>query len=339
MYNNIEHRMHLEKFVLILSFVTCVLSSKLLDQEWKAWKVEHGKEYSSFQEEVFRRKAWEATWHKVLKHNQLASQGLSRYRMGMNKFADMTPAERTSRKCFHSNRKSMSQSDVPVLHNSRALNIPDSVDWRDSKCVTPVKNQGLCGSCWAFATVGVFESLHCIATKELVEFSEQQLVDCDGANDGCCGGLPEKAMAYVSSHGVMKAKDYEYSAKQFKCLYKPDNAVTLNVTKYYVLPGEDNMAVSLALNGPIAVGIDASDDLQMYSGGIFDGECSTEPNHAVIIVGYGTEHDKESDEDVDYWIIRNSWGEDWGENGYGKMRRNENQCGIATDSSSVDLTS
>ncbi|XP_075132322.1 cathepsin K-like [Leptodactylus fuscus] len=330
--------MHLKKLVLILSAViACVLSEELLDKEWQAWKTKHEKEYSDVRDEIYRRKVWEATWDKVQKHNQLADQGLSKYRMAMNKFADMTPEERASKKCFLSNKKSTSQNYVPAQDYITTPNIPKSIDWRDSGCVTPVKNQGLCGSCWAFATVGVFESHHCIKTKELVEFSEQQLVDCDGVDQGCCGGLPEYAMAYVSRHGLMKAKDYEYSEKQLNCLYKPDNSEKLNVTKYYLLPGEDNMARSLAFGGPIAVGIDASDDFKMYCNGIFDGKCTTNQNHAVIIVGYGTEHDDESDEDIDYWIVRNSWGENWGDNGYVKMKRNINQCGIGGHASSVDL--
>ncbi|XP_056428556.1 uncharacterized protein LOC130368635 isoform X1 [Hyla sarda] len=330
--------MHLEKLVLILSAITCVLSSQLLDQEWEAWKAKHEKEYSNFHQEMYRRKAWEATWHKVQKHNELANQGLSKYRMAMNKFADMTPEERTSSKCLFSNKKSTSQNNVPVQHYSGAHNIPESVDWREAGCVSPVKNQGLCGSCWAFTTVSVFESLHCIKNKELVDFSEQQLVDCDSGNEGCCGGFPEKAMAYVTRHGFMKAKDYEYKAKQHDCSYNPEEAITFNVTKYYVLPEEENMAVSLAMNGPLAVGIDASDDFKLYCNGIFDGECGTELSHAVVIVGYGTEHDEASNEEIDYWIVRNSWGEDWGTKGYVKMRRNVNQCGIAIQASSVDLS-
>ncbi|KAG9489493.1 hypothetical protein GDO78_005462 [Eleutherodactylus coqui] len=330
--------MQLEKLVLILSAViACVFSSKLLDQEWQAWKAKHEKKYSNFRDEMFRRKAWEETWHKVQKHNELANQGLSKYRMAMNKFADMTPQERTSRKCFNSNRMSTSHDNVPVQDSYRTLNMPKSKDWRDSNCVTHVKNQGHCGSCWAFATVGVFESHHCIKTKELINFSEQQLVDCDTGNDGCCGGLPEKAMAYVTKHGIMKSQDYEYADKQFNCLYKPDNSLAFNVSKYYLLPGEENMAMSVAFDGPISVGIDASDDFSMYCNGIFDGDCSTEPNHAVIVVGYGTEHDQASGEDTDYWIIKNSWSADWGEEGYVRMKRNENKCGIGSDASSVDL--
>ncbi|XP_072004084.1 cathepsin L-like [Engystomops pustulosus] len=329
--------MYLQKLVLVLSAVIgCVLSTDFLNKEWEEWKTKHEKKYGSFHDEMYRRKAWEATWSKVQKHNELADQGLSRYRMCMNQFADMTPAERTSRKCF-SSRRAPSQYDAPVQDYPINHNIPKSVDWRDSNCVTHVKNQAMCGSCWAFAAVSVLESHHCIKSKELVEFSEQQLVDCDSKNKGCCGGMPEDGMAYISSHGIMKAKDYEYSAKQDSCEFKPDNAMNLNVTKYFILPEEDNMAMSVAFGGPIAVGIDASDDFQMYCNGIFEGDCSQSPGHAVVIVGYGTEHDNKSDEDIDYWIVRNSWGAGWGDQGYVKMRRNVNLCGIGSHASSVDL--
>ncbi|CAN2390473.1 Belongs to the peptidase C1 family [Pristimantis euphronides] len=145
-------------------------------------------------------------------------------------------------------------------------------------------------------------------------------------------------MAYVSSHGIMKAKEYEYADKQYDCLYKPDNTLAFNVTKYYILPEEANMAMSVAFSGPIAVGIDASDDFQLYCNGVFDGECSSNPNHAVIVVGYGTEHNEKSGEDIDYWLIRNSWGENWGDGGYVKIKRNANMCGITESASSVDLT-
>ncbi|XP_075064255.1 cathepsin L-like proteinase [Mixophyes fleayi] len=334
--------MHLDKQLFALSaIIICASSSHFLDQEWNAWKSKYEKKYITSPDELFRRKAWEETWHKVQKHNRLAEQGLTKYTMAMNRFADMTPEERSSRNCLSSKKDLSVKKNIPVQVHAKNLNIPESVDWRESGCVAKVKNQGdFCGSCWAFATVGVIESRYCIKKEELVLLSEQQLVDCDEANDGCCGGDPATALKHVTRYGVMKAKDYEYSEKKFTCLYKPDNAITFNVTKYYILPGEDNMASSVALDGPITVGIDASSDFMMYCNGIFSGECGKaedDINHAVIIVGYGTEYDEEEDEKIDYWIIRNSWGEDWGDKGYAKMRRNVNQCGIALDTASVDL--
>ncbi|XP_073506899.1 cathepsin L-like proteinase [Phyllobates terribilis] len=331
--------MQLEKLLLLLAAVIiCAASSHVLDQEWNTWRAKYEKEYATEQDELFRRQVWEATWHKVQKHNELANQGLSRYKMGMNKFADMTSEEHSSRSCVTSNKISVASKKSPVQTQAKNLNIPEAVDWRDSNCVGPVTNQGsYCGSCWAFATVGVVESHYCMKTRELIKMSEQQLVDCDGVNDGCCGGLPTDALEHISQKGLMKAKDYEYSEKKFICLYKPKKSIMVNVTKYYILPNENNMASSVAINGPITVLIDASEDLMGYTEGIFDGECTEETNHAVIVVGYGTEYDEDNDENVDYWIVKNSWGEEWGENGYIKMKRNINQCGIASMAVSVDL--
>ncbi|KAE8617475.1 hypothetical protein XENTR_v10009085 [Xenopus tropicalis] len=331
--------MHLDKYLFAISaIIVCASASHFLDQEWNAWKSKYEKKYVTLDKELNRRKAWEATWEKVQKHNQLADQGLKSYRMAMNQFADLTDNERSSKSCLLPREKSLN----PVKAESysyTSITIPKEVDWRKSNCVTPVKNQGtFCGSCWAFATVGVMESRYCIRTKELLNLSEQQLVDCDEINEGCCGGFPIKALEYVAQHGVMRNKEYEYSQKKATCEYDSDKAIHMNVSKFYILPGEENMATSVAIEGPITVGIGVSSDFQLYSEGIFEGDCAESPNHAVIIVGYGTEHanDKE-EEDKDYWIIKNSWGKEWGEDGYVKMKRNINQCSITEMAATIDF--
>ncbi|CAI9547258.1 unnamed protein product, partial [Staurois parvus] len=323
--------MHLDKYLLVLSAVIiCVSSSRFLDQEWNAWKGTYGKNYPTLYDETFRRQAWEATWHKVQNHNQKYDQGLVKYSMEMNHFADMTTEERSTRSCISNKKISSLKSDIPLKTYSENGDLPSTVDWRDSKCVTRVKNQGLCGSCWAFATVGMLETQNCLKSGELVELSEQQFVDCDSSNEGCCGGIPAKALDYITHHGLMRAKDYEYREKQSACMLKDDNAIQFNVSKFYTLLEEKNMASSLALDGPISVGIDASEDFMLYKTGIFTGSCTETPSHAVIIVGYGTEYDEKSGEDLDYWIIKNSWAEVWGEKGYGKIQRNVNMCGIVS---------
>ncbi|XP_072258358.1 cathepsin L-like proteinase [Pyxicephalus adspersus] len=331
--------MHLDKYILVLSaFIIGVSCSHFLDQEWVAWKTKHEKNYATSYDETFRRKAWEATWHKVQEHNQKYEQRLTKYTMGMNKFADMTPEERSLKSCLSPKGKSIFPGvNYHLQDNSKNLDLPESVDWRDSKCVSHVKNQGLCGSCWSFATVGVVESRNCIKTNELVELSEQQLVDCDDENKACCGGDPATAMNYVARNGLMKATDYEYADRQARCSYKLDKSLTFNVSKYYKMLGEGNIASSLALEGPVAVSIEVSDDFQMYKEGIFTGECGENLNHAVIVVGYGTEYDEEENDNVDYWIVKNSWGDDWGENGYVRMKRNDNLCGIGLEGAAIDL--
>ncbi|KAM4748061.1 cathepsin S-like [Rhinophrynus dorsalis] len=332
--------MHLDKYLFLFStIVLCASSSQLLDEEWSTWKSKYEKKYTSRDEELFRREAWEASWDKVQKHNQLADQGLKSYRMEVNHFADMTTEERNSRNCLISTRIPSTPISTHKYNYGTNNDIPKQIDWRDSKCVTPAKDQGLCGSCWAFATVGVIESRYCIQTDELLDFSEQQLVDCDHDDSGCCGGLPIAALQYIAHRGVMKTEDYGYEAKQYHCLYDSDGAIKFNKTKFYILPGEDNMAGSVAMDGPISVGFAVNEDFMFYKEGIFDGDCAEGPNHAIIIVGYGTLHCQDAEENgEDYWIIKNSWGTMWGEEGFGKIKRNVNMCDIAAMPATMDFT-
>ncbi|KAG8440363.1 hypothetical protein GDO86_006205 [Hymenochirus boettgeri] len=331
--------MHLEKFLFVLSaLIICTIALNFLDQEWKEWKIKYGKKYITLEKELYRRKAWEATWEKVQKHNQLADQGLTSYRMAMNHFADLTTEERNSKSCLS---RGISHAQIKVDSHSyeKNIGIPNEVDWRKSKCMSPPRNQGgYCGSCWAFATIGVVETRYCIKKKKLLTLSEQLLVDCDESDEGCCGGYPIQAMAFVTKNGVMRAKDYEYSEKKAECEYNPDKAIMLNVTKYYSLPDESDMAAAVAYEGPLAVGIASGEDFQLYSEGIFEGKCAPSPTHAIIIVGYGTQPAQdENGKDTDYWIIKNSWSQQWGENGYGRMKRNIDQCNITAMVSALDL--
>ncbi|KAJ1166661.1 hypothetical protein NDU88_007060 [Pleurodeles waltl] len=189
-----------------------------------------------------------------------------------------------------------------------------------------------CGSCWAFATVGVIESRYCIKYKKLLELSEQQLVDCDTRNTACCGGKPARAFEYISAKGIMTSEDYEYVEYPEKCSYTREESIQLNMSKYYLLPDESNIAAAVAFDGPVTVGFAAVEDFMLFDGeGIYDGKCAKEANHAIIIIGYGTEDDE------DYWIIKNSWGTDWADNGYAKVRRNSNQCEIAEEAATADI--
>ncbi|KAM8972231.1 cathepsin K-like [Pelodytes ibericus] len=325
-------------FVLV-TIVICVSASHFLDQEWDSWKSKYGKHYLQVKDELYRRTAWESNWEKIQKHNHLADQGLSTYRMAMNHFGDMTAEEVSTRSCLIYKDTQSKSTDIPQKTYIKNYNIPDAVDWRKSKCVTPVKSQGQCGSCWAFAAVGVIESRLCLKNDELITLSEQQLVDCDSDNYGCCGGFPISTLGYVAENGIMKTEDYEYTERRFICEYDTDKAINLNTSKYYILPGEENIATAIAIDGPITVGFGVDVDFMFYYSGIFDGSCSEQPNHAIIIVGYGSEVEEEEDEtnEVEYWIIKNSWGEQWGEAGYGKIKRNVNKCNIADMAATIDL--
>ncbi|XP_053575860.1 uncharacterized protein LOC128665146 [Bombina bombina] len=332
--------MNFNKQLLVVSTIAiCVSASHFLTQEWKTWKSKYGKTYVSLDDELFRRKAWEATWDKVQKHNQLADQGLKKYRLAMNHFADMTSEERKRKSCASPVEKSFTAVNAPVHSYSTNSHLRAEVDWRKSSCLSQVKNQGVyCGSCWAFATVGVLESRYCIKKGKLLGMSEQQLIDCDGKSDGCCGGLPVNALEYVSHKGIMRGKNYKYTEKKSACLYNDNQALKLNVTKYYVLPGEKNMAISLSTEGPVTALFAVHEDFMLYSDGIYDGKCAEEVNHAIIIVGYGTEEGEDEAKNEEYWIIRNSWGKEWGEGGYGRVKRNAQQCKIDETAATADIT-
>jgi len=215
--------------------------------------------------------------------------------------------------------------------------VPESVDWRDHGYVTPVKDQKSCGSCYAFSATGALEGQHMRATSVLVSLSERNLVDCSFmyGNNGCSGGNPENAFKYIKENdGIDTESSYPYTdIEKQECKFK-QSTVGAEDTGYVNLESgdEDALKVAVATQGPISVGIDALHrSFKMYKSGVYDEEnCSSERlDHAVLVVGYGTDpvHG-------DYWLVKNSWGTGWGEDGYIRMSRNKNnQCGIATDAS------
>ncbi|EGR31212.1 papain family cysteine protease, putative [Ichthyophthirius multifiliis] len=204
--------------------------------------------------------------------------------------------------------------------------LPSYFDWREQGIITPVKYQDTCGGCWTFATTGVIESQYALKYNKLVNFSEQQLIDCDSINDGCRGGLMTDAYKAIQEMGGLEtSEDYgEYLNSKGQCKID-SNKVSAKVINWYQI-SEDEEAIrrELVQNGPIAVGVNAR-FLQFYQGGILDPKlCDDSINHAVLIVGYGEENGKK------YWIIKNQWGKSWGINGYFKLVRGKKQCGVHT---------
>jgi len=221
----------------------------------------------------------------------------------------------------------------------RLGDMPKKVNWTSEGYVTPIKNQQQCGSCWAFSATGSMEGQHFKKTGKLVSLSEQNLVDCSQpeGNYGCEGGLMDQAFNYtVINKGIDTEASYPYTAMDGKCVFNATN-VGATISSWTDVPtgSEADLQKAVATVGPISVGIDASQyTFQLYKSGVYyDPNCSSQfLDHGVLAVGYGTK--KMHGKSTDFWLVKNSWGTDWGMDGYIEMSRNKNNnCGIATQAS------
>ncbi|KAM6168748.1 cathepsin S [Erethizon dorsatum] len=314
-----------------------LLKDPTLDHHWHLWKKTYGKQYQEKNEEEVRRLIWEKNLKFVMLHNLEHSMGMHSYDLGMNHLGDMTSEEVLS---LMSSLRVPSQWPRNVTYKSDPnQKLPDSVDWREQGCVTEVKYQGSCGACWAFSAVGALEAQVKLKTGNLVSLSAQNLVDCSTEkyrNKGCNGGFMTEAFQYIiDNNGIDSETSYPYKAVDEKCHYDSKNRAA-TCSSYTQLPygSEEALKEAVALKGPVSVAIDAShSSFFLYRSGVYyDPSCTQNVNHGVVVVGYGNLDGK------DYWLVKNSWGLHFGDQGYIRMARNSgNHCGIASYSSYPEI--
>jgi C1A family cysteine protease len=319
-------------------------------QEWNEFlhfQKKYDKYYDNLDQFEARFEIFRDNLQTIISHNL---QNNYNFTLEVNHFTDLTPEEFKkyyTNPLLESNRygcKPFSLSDV----NSNTDDLPVSIDWRQKDAVTSVKDQGQCGSCWAFSSTAATEGAWAISTGNLLDLSEQELVDCaTGLNygsHGCSGGQMDGGFKFIIENGLCSATQYPYVSGRTKtegsCQTKNcDSVIETTKGSCNDVTQNDEFLLKIAVTQqPVAVAIEADTRyFQFYSGGILDSlECGTKLDHGVLIIGYGEEDGKK------YWLVKNSWSTNWGEDGYIKIarsdsRNNEGICGIAMSPSFIQF--
>jgi cathepsin L len=311
------------------------LSENIVQREFATFKAKYSKTYASYDEEVLRYEIFQYNFQQVMKQNKM----MKPYTVGITQFSDLTHQEFKDQYLGYKNPSNVHSLNKKTIedHVYSTKDLPESVDWREKGAISKVKNQGQCGSCWAFATTEMIESYAQISSQDMVELSTQQVTSCTpnpvncGGTGGCRGSIAQLGFNYIQLFGHTTEESWPYvsgsNGQTGSCDFDMENTTPVVTLKGYdTLPPNNQEAVMnhLANVGPLAINVDAS-EWHTYTGGIFDGCDFTqniEINHVVQLVGYTP----------DAWIVRNSWSNGWGEEGYIRLAKTaQPECG--TDSS------
>ncbi|TXG55047.1 hypothetical protein EZV62_020303 [Acer yangbiense] len=320
-------------FVLGAYWVPQAMSRTLQDvsmyERHDQWMARYGRVYSNNDEKEKRFQIYKENVALIESFNKANNKP---YKLGVNEFADLTNEEfKASRNRFKGHM--CSQNELISFKYENVTAVPSTMDWRKKGAVTPIKDQGQCGCCWAFSAVAAMEGITKLTTGKLVSLSEQELVDCDvkGVDEGCNGGLMDDAFKFIQQNkGLTTETNYPYTGVDGTCSANKEANHAADINGFEDVPANNEKALVKAVaSQPVSVAIDAGgSDFQFYSSGVFTGECGTELDHGVTAVGYGVDANG-----TKYWLVKNSWGTSWGEEGYIRMQRDvsakEGLCGIA----------
>jgi hypothetical protein len=312
------------KAFLALCLVAAVCATDY-ESEFVSWMTKFGKSYAP-EEFFYRFGVFKTNFDFVAQHNALNTT----WEVELNKFADLSTAE--FKNIYNGYKPELRRGKIATVTDLRVGAYPSgSIDWVAKGAVTGIKDQGQCGSCWSFSTTGAVEGIVQIKHGHLTSLSEQELMDCSFSygNLGCSGGLMDSAFKYVQANGLCTVAAYPYTAKDGTCK-KTSCSVSADSTigGYKDVTHTENALGAAVDVQPVSIAIEADQSgFQLYKSGVFCGNCGTNLDHGVLAVGYGT------DGSTDYWKIKNSWGTSWGEQGYIRVCRNKNICGISNEPS------
>ncbi|XP_062209306.1 ervatamin-C-like [Phragmites australis] len=304
---------------------------KLMMDRFLRWQAAYNRSYPTAEEKQQRFEVYRRNIEYIEATNRA---GNLTYQLGENQFTDLTEEEFLDMYAMKgmTGRVHGGARANASLSEGVAVDAPTSVDWRSNGAVTPIKNQGpSCSSCWAFVTAATIESITKIKTGKLVSLSEQELIDCDPYDGGCNLGYFVNGYRWVIQNGGLTTEaNYPYQARRNYCSRSKAANHAAKISDYVQVPAGEAELQRAVAQQPVAAAIEMGGSLQFYSGGVFSGQCGTRMNHAITVVGYGAD----ASTGLKYWIVKNSWGQSWGERGYLRMRRDVGRggmCGIALD--------